>query len=220
MCSIIGFQGVYETDLITRLCYNSRIRGLHSFGFSFYQNGKLQVKKYLNYDKFLTDLNKHKPNKFIAHFRYSTSGDYKKIENNQPLIYEDQSIIFNGVISQKSKDEMQEEFQLKLTAENDGFVLVQKYDDLEFIKNRNISFAMIALSDNKLIALRNNNIILMDESKKYKDQEQRIANTIEHANEACRQLEECRSANEALIKHATPQSVVKAIKNTPLPKRG
>jgi glutamine phosphoribosylpyrophosphate amidotransferase len=157
MCSIIGFQGVYETDLITRLCYNSRIRGLHSFGFSFYQNGKLQVKKYLNYDKFLTDLNKHKPNKFIAHFRYSTSGDYKKIENNQPLIYEDQSIIFNGVISQKSKDEMQEEFQLKLTAENDGFVLVQKYDDLEFIKNRNISFAMIALSDNKLIALRNNN---------------------------------------------------------------
>ena len=81
-------------------------------------------------------------------------------------------------------------------------------------------FALLTIMVIWNIALRNNNVILMDESKKYEEQEQRIANTIEHANEAWRQLEECRSANEALIKHATPQSVVKAIKNTPLPKRG
>ena len=81
-------------------------------------------------------------------------------------------------------------------------------------------FALLTIMVIWNIALRNNNVILMDESKKYKDQEQRIANTIEHASEAWRQLDECRSANKALIKHATPQSVVKAIKNTPLPKRG
>lgn len=81
-------------------------------------------------------------------------------------------------------------------------------------------FALLVLMAIWNIALRNNNVILMDESKKYKDQEQRITNTIEHANEAWRQLDECRSANEALIEHSTPQSVIKAIKHTPLPKRG
>lgn len=78
-------------------------------------------------------------------------------------------------------------------------------------------FALLVLMTIWNIALRNNNVILMDELSKHQDCEQRIKNTIEHANKAWERVEELESANEALIKHATPQSVERAIKATPLP---
>lgn len=157
MCSIIGFNGIYDKNLIEKLCFNSRIRGLHSFGFSFYDKSILTTKKYLIYNDFIADLNLIKPNKFIAHFRYSTSGDYKIIDNNQPLTHHNYSIVFNGVVSQKSKTEMEKEYGIKLKFDNDGYILLEKYNDENFVKAKDISFAMIALFNGKLIALRNEN---------------------------------------------------------------
>ena len=85
MCSVIGFFGRYNKELLTKVFFNSRIRGLHAFGYAYYNEQDLQVKKFLDYDNFVASINEDKPNKFIAHFRYSTSGDYNNQENNQPL---------------------------------------------------------------------------------------------------------------------------------------
>ena len=54
MCSIIGFSGVYDRDLLTKVFENSKIRGIHSFGFSYYDAGKLVTNKFLDYDQFVS----------------------------------------------------------------------------------------------------------------------------------------------------------------------
>lgn len=155
MCSIIGFSGVYDHDLLTKVFENSKIRGIHSFGFSYYESGTLTTNKFLDYNQFVSAIHKKAPNKFIAHFRYSTSGDYKDANNNQPLSNQTTSVAFNGVISQKTKDEMEAEFNMKLEGDNDGYVLLNKLNDLDFLSSKSITFAMVGLSGGKLLAMKN-----------------------------------------------------------------
>jgi len=155
MCSIIGFSGVYNRDLLTKVFENSKIRGIHSFGFSYYDAGKLLTNKFLDYDQFVSALHQKAPNKFIAHFRYSTSGDYKEIDNNQPLSDGKTSIAFNGVISQKTKAEMEQEYNMSLQGDNDGYLLLHKMDDPAFLSSKSITFAMVGLSGGKLVAMKN-----------------------------------------------------------------
>jgi glutamine phosphoribosylpyrophosphate amidotransferase len=153
MCSVIGFRGKYDEDLLNKIFLYSRIRGLHSFGYSFY-NPELTTKKFLSYESFLSSIHNDRPNLFIAHFRYSTSGDYLEPNNNQPLQDKDISIAFNGVISQGTKEDMEETYNVELAGENDGYVLLKKYEEIEF-KNSNITYAMVGLKSKKLLALRN-----------------------------------------------------------------
>jgi glutamine phosphoribosylpyrophosphate amidotransferase len=153
MCSVIGFRGKYDEDLLNKIFLYSRIRGLHSFGYSFY-NPELTTKKFLSYESFLSSIHNDRPNLFIAHFRYSTSGDYLNENNNQPLQSEDISIAFNGVISQGTKEEMEERYDIKLPADNDGYILLKKYNDAEFL-NSDITYASVGLKNNKLFGLRN-----------------------------------------------------------------
>jgi len=153
MCSVIGFRGKYDEDLLNKIFLYSRIRGLHSFGYSFY-NPELTTKKFLSYESFLSSIHNDRPNLFIAHFRYSTSGDYLNENNNQPLQSEDISIAFNGVISQGTKEEMEERYDIELQADNDGYILLKKYNDAEFL-NSDITYASVGLKNNKLFGLRN-----------------------------------------------------------------
>ena len=158
MCAIIGYSGDYKTDLVTKLCQHSRIRGLHSFGFSYMDGPNLQTNKHLFYDAFLDDLHTTKPNKFIAHFRYSTSGDYKAIDNNQPIVRGNISLVFNGVIDMATKAEMEANHGVKLTSENDGELAViklqeNKQDFPQWLNSK--TFAGIFFENNKITAIRN-----------------------------------------------------------------
>lgn len=153
MCSVIGYKGNYNEELLDKIFKYSRIRGLHSFGYSYY-NPELTTKKFLDYENFVSSIHKDRPTLFIAHFRYSTSGDFLTQENNQPITLNSISIAFNGVISQGTKSEMEEEFNLTLPSENDGYILLQKYKDKEFLKS-DITYAAVGLNERRLFALRN-----------------------------------------------------------------
>lgn len=160
MCSIIGYNGDYNQELVEKLCFNSRIRGLHSFGYSYYDKEELVVEKFLDYNLFLKSLNKTKPTKFIAHFRYSTSGDYKNQTNNQPLKIDNTSLVFNGVIDMGTKSEMEEKHNVKMFSDNDGELALLKKSQsdevlIDFITDK--TFAGIFLEKNKIKAIRNDN---------------------------------------------------------------
>lgn len=161
MCSIIGWNGNFNEALVERICRNSRIRGLHSFGYCFYKDGKLQLKKFLDYDLFLGELLKDKPNKFIAHFRYSTSGDYKDEKNNQPIVRENLAMVFNGVLDMRTKSKMELQNNVKLISDNDGeLALVKRLESKEsfisFLFGK--SFAGAFLNENNEIEIyRNSN---------------------------------------------------------------
>lgn len=153
MCSVIGYKGQYDEELLEKIFQYSRIRGLHSFGYSYY-NPELTTKKFLDYWEFMESIHKDKPNLFIAHFRYATSGDFFDERNNQPITLNSISVAFNGVISQGTKSEMEEEYNLTLPAENDGYILLQKYKDREFLQS-DITYAMVGLKDKRLFGIRN-----------------------------------------------------------------
>lgn len=161
MCSIIGFKGKYDKIVLNKIFANSRIRGLHSFGFAYYDaNNALQTFKTLDYNTFIDSINKIAPDLFIAHFRYSTSGDYKILENNQPLMYKNSVFAFNGVISQEKKEIMENQYNIKMPSDNDGYILFDKIvkDDNAWLKNnKTISYACVWLSNGELYAKRNIN---------------------------------------------------------------
>jgi glutamine phosphoribosylpyrophosphate amidotransferase len=160
MCSIIGYSGEYKKSLVNDILKNSRIRGLHSFGYCFFENKQIKIFKFLDYNDFLKSINKNKPNKFIAHFRYSTSGDYKVEKNNQPIKKQNTALVFNGVLDMGTKRDMEEIHNVILETDNDGELALIKYNEsdnsvLDFIKNK--TFAGIFINENEIKALRNKN---------------------------------------------------------------
>jgi len=160
MCSIIACSGDWDKDIVYKILKNSRIRGLHSFGFS-YIDENLKTNKYLDFKNFSEELLDIKPEKFIAHFRYSTSGDWKMLENNQPISFSNISLVFNGVIDMRTKNEMEEAYKIKMQSENDGELAILKYlsgiENLkDFINNSGRTFAGAFLTnENKIFAIRN-----------------------------------------------------------------
>jgi len=159
MCSIIGYKGKFDPDLVQKLFFNSRIRGLHAFGYSCLYQGQIQVKKFLKYEDFIKSITEDKPDNFIAHFRYSTSGDHKNEQNNQPLFKESISMVFNGVIDMASKEELEKKYNTHLDTENDGeLALIHKdqsnEDLLQLIRHK--TFAGLFLNkEGQIEVLRN-----------------------------------------------------------------
>lgn len=162
MCSIIAVSGNWEEEILKQIMKNSRIRGLHSFGYSFVEKNKIKNSKFIDYDQFIESLIQKKPNKFIAHFRYSTSGDWKVIENNQPIFLDDFCLAFNGVIDMSSKSEMEKKFNVEMKTENDGEIAILKYKEgkdsfLNFINQNKRTFAGVFLNNkNEITAIKNN----------------------------------------------------------------
>lgn len=162
MCSIIAVSGNWDEEIVKKIMQNSRIRGLHSFGYSFVEKNKIQNFKFIDYDQFLKSLIQKKPIKFIAHFRYSTSGDWKVIENNQPILLDDFCLAFNGVIDMSSKSEMEKKFEVQMETENDGEIAIIKYKQgkdsfLNFINENKRTFAGVFLNkENEITAIKNN----------------------------------------------------------------
>lgn len=159
MCGIIGFSTKEPNNdnykLLNRIVEQSKIRGLHSFGYSFY-NGKLNVKKFHN----LTEVDLPSTNKLIYHNRYSTSGDYQDHNNNQPILADDIALVFNGVIDMGTKEQMQEKYNIEMLSDNDGEILIKKcgfdYEKItDFVKNMTGSFAGLIMHKENAVFIRN-----------------------------------------------------------------
>lgn len=163
MCGVVGFSCENPKDfhfkILYDIIYESKIRGIHSFGFTYLDNNKLVTKKYHNID----DVVFPKTKKIIYHNRYSTSGDFQNHLNNQPLHNDKLSLVFNGVLDMRTKDEMEKAYNIKMQTYNDGEIIIHKCGDnkikLEnYIKTIKGSFAGLVLtSENKLWAIRNIN---------------------------------------------------------------
>ena len=151
MCSVIGYKGKFDKELVGNLLDESRIRGIHAFGWS----SDDYTFKSCNYDKFKKSLLDYRPELFVAHLRYSTSGDYRKKENNQPLVKNKTSLVFNGVISQLTKSEMEDSFHTSIPSYNDGWLLLDNLEDYEFLNDTRFTIATTYHDGNKLYAYRN-----------------------------------------------------------------
>jgi glucosamine 6-phosphate synthetase-like amidotransferase/phosphosugar isomerase protein len=56
MCSIIAVSGNWEEEVLIQIMKNSRIRGLHSFGYAFIEKNIIQNYKFIDYNHFIESL--------------------------------------------------------------------------------------------------------------------------------------------------------------------
>ena len=129
MCGTVGYYPLtsehpnLRREAFCRLLTESQVRGMHAYGIfqpasGCLKSGDLQdIKNY-----FLPEY------PMVAHTRYSTSGDWRNMENNQPIQVEGLVLVFNGVIHMGTREEFNAAFQVECLSNNDGEVLLRCMD--------------------------------------------------------------------------------------------
>jgi len=157
MCAIVGFispdPSIEAINTLKKLFIESKIRGMHAYGFAAVED-KPVVEKSNTLKPLLDKI--QKPKALIGHCRYSTSGDYLDMANNQPLSLDDEYLVFNGVIDMGTKTEMEQKHGIKMNCDNDGEIMLHKADRNAFLREKN-SFAGLSLTKDKITFLRNEN---------------------------------------------------------------
>lgn len=157
MCAIIGYvskSSECDVGLLKRLFAESKIRGLHAFGYAFPGEKELVVRKSFTLPGLFYLLEQDKPTRMIGHCRYSTSGDYLDPRNNQPIVRDGRALVFNGVLHMGTKSEMEKAFHVELSTENDGELFLALPENDMLLANG--SFAGLEMrSDGKIVARRN-----------------------------------------------------------------
>ena len=174
MCGIVGYAPLPEVrdnafviKAFNRLFTESCIRGLHAYGLSdVYDSAVGVLDTFRTYDQ--SEIGKRfDPNaNTIAHARYCQSGDWRTIENNQPIVVGQMAFAMNGVISMGTKEEYETEFGVTCAVDNDSEVFLRKIEDAKtpeevmlkaanFIGSINGSLAGTFLAFGYLFAARN-----------------------------------------------------------------
>lgn len=125
MCGVVAFFSPFPTPehvgLLGNLFTESKVRGLHAFGYATSAEGGWNVRKQPTLKACWDDLSHEPPFRgLIGHTRYSTSGDWNKEENNQPICSGGTAMVLNGVISMKSKYDYSQEQGQEFNTENDA----------------------------------------------------------------------------------------------------
>ena len=158
MCAIIGFicpepsEQAFAT--LHRLFIESKIRGMHAYGYAAHlHSGETVCHKSNQLLPLLKTMPKF-PRLLIGHCRYSTSGDYKNHLNNQPLRHGDEYLAFNGVIDMRTKPEMERAHRIKMESDNDGEIMLQAPDRLALLRDE-ITFSGLVLKTASVQFFRN-----------------------------------------------------------------
>lgn len=172
MCCVIAYQAKVvqseHLDLFRNLCREGRARGEHAFGFAYASvGGIVEAERFTDFAAGLARLPSlfalEGPLRILAHTRYSTSGDWRDPENNQPLQLDagGPALVFNGCIHMGTKAEREQKFAMKLTTDNDGEVLLRLRDagtDLAaYVAGQAFSCAAALLDSKGLSLFRNAN---------------------------------------------------------------
>jgi glutamine phosphoribosylpyrophosphate amidotransferase len=175
MCGVIGFEtrsAAGSPDDIKRvkaLFRESQIRGKHAYGFSSLSPTGVDcivTHKRIHLWEIDLCLDVAWPySSLIGHTRYSTSGDWRELNNNQPIHIRSGnlgvSVVFNGVIHQGTKSEIENDFGFSLETANDGEVFARKVlldEDWEtWVREGSFSFAGLFIRNGEITAIRNKN---------------------------------------------------------------
>lgn len=163
MCGIVGFykRSFSYSDIarLTKLVKESKIRGLHSFGYSeFGENGLRTLIKLSPIKEGEVRAAYERSKCIIFHNRYCTSGDWQNPINNQPISNQNSiSVAMNGVISMAPKEEYEKEYDVKCVSENDSeiFLRLLERSSEEAISRTKGAWAAVYIKEGELFAARN-----------------------------------------------------------------
>lgn len=166
MCGVIGYapntiDEFCELDEVRNAAFahllaESRVRGMHAYGVAQPGGRTLSIGP-VGQGKVIEKFDPHLP--AVAHCRYSTSGDWQEVLNNQPIHVSGMFLAFNGVIHMGTKEEFEKAFDVRCETDNDGEVFLRKLElgvrPADFILNMTGSFAGCWLQGGVLWAGRN-----------------------------------------------------------------
>ena len=133
MCGIFGFFDTTTSNVFYNLGKYSETRGREASGYICIDEFSEDIKKFST--PFFTktvkrEINKFKYSKskktFIGHTRLKTHGDQFQNENNQPIKYNNLSIVHNGIIVNYEK--LLKEFNLSPRSQLDSEVILLLLD--------------------------------------------------------------------------------------------
>jgi glutamine phosphoribosylpyrophosphate amidotransferase len=157
MCGVIGYWPVSPAaealGAFAALFDESRVRGRHAYGLANHV-GAWRTFQAADVPRLFDP---EKPT--VAHARYSTSGDWRTLANNQPLVVGDRALAFNGVIHMGTKAEFEAAYGVACASDNDGEVFLRRLEAGEtaqaFLQRIPGSFAGVWLEGGRLWAVRN-----------------------------------------------------------------
>lgn len=170
MCGIIGYVPLvdhppeYTREAFELLFKESCIRGLHAYGLADSLGGTLNIYRSHRMEEIINYFTPAATT--IAHARYCQSGDYRVMENNQPIVVDNMALAMNGVISMGTKEEYETEFDVTCSVDNDSEIFLRKIVDAqtpedvlrkaeEFVGSIQGSFAGTFIAKRRLFAGRN-----------------------------------------------------------------
>ena len=162
MCGIVGYSGASrpgQRERFIALCAEARIRGEHAYGIAWHGQDGLHVFKSLDFGEVMNAVPDPLPERIIFHNRYSTSGDYRDMRNNQPIHVNGAALVFNGTVDMGTKAQMERRYGIRMETENDGEIVmrdIERGEPFAHIGSTHTAFAGMFLdSGGRMFALRN-----------------------------------------------------------------
>lgn len=166
MCGVVALctdsQPSYaDVALLKALVLESGIRGLHACGVARCTSEGVAVRRFFTPAELVTNLGEEPLTRVtLCHTRYSTSGDWRKPENNQPLVLDDFALVFNGCINMAPPSEWPPTKDgAPYSTYNDGEILLRKHrsgdDTVAFVSESPFSFAGVLWDGSRAVAMRN-----------------------------------------------------------------
>lgn len=164
MCGVLYFKGDSRKhrELVVCLLQESRIRGLHAFGVSIRPSpeDEFQTVRMFSIKEAVQYIQENHFSELIGHCRYDTSGDWRILENNQPISIGRSILAFNGVVRMSTKEEYEKEFQREYTTGNDGEIILRMFAEedrrlMPLLEQRQVSFAGVIRVNGRSLAIRN-----------------------------------------------------------------
>lgn len=158
MCGIFGAIGKHiDKGILQELAAEARKRGPHAYGISMLTNDSICTQKSeneINPQKAFADI---ETTGIIGNCRLSTSGTYKDIANNQPMVLNDLAISHNGNV--KSYLQIADELGVQLSTQCDSEIichLISRFGVKETLKKlkKEMPMALLLLQNNKITAFR------------------------------------------------------------------
>lgn len=174
MCGVVAYYSAkpkgFHFATLANLLIQSKIRGLHAYGISYFRLGKMHSMKTHDLEDILSLLASSgfiadPPHALIAHNRYSTSGDWQHHSNNQPIVIQEahgqHALVFNGVVDQGERDEWQRTYGKRYITDNDGEIVLREMIDNpegweDWFKKQRFSFAGATLDHEGTITILRN----------------------------------------------------------------
>jgi len=167
MCAVIGAILLEPTKqdfaMLRRVFLESKIRGMHATGMSFLPKWSDKIEiikepipahefifKHLHDDN-LKDMVAEDGNLYmIGHCRYSTSD----LEYNQPMFYNEKSIVHNGVITQELPENWKDIYGYDCITKNDSELVLHSNDPLREFSH--MSMGVVELHQDRRIRFYRN----------------------------------------------------------------